>query len=712
MMHTTDPRGLKDEAIEAAARGWHVFPVPPGSKKSHKSEEYSGGRKWGATADPSEIARDFAHWPEANLGIKCGPDSGLFVIEADTMEGHGVDGVGNLRALIDHHGGLPHTIEAESPSGSWHIYFRWPEGVDVRNSASLVAPGVDVRGNGGMMVAPPSVKPGVGTYRWVNPPGLFDLADCPDWLLARCLKPEREREPRHDAGDPANAWCDAVLRGELTTLLSARTGDRNATLNRCAFRIGQAIDAGGLDLGDVTARLTGAAQAIGLDHAEIGPTIDSGLKAGMAEPRQPQERSDRGAATDDTRASGGDTPPPMFRPTPYVWRDPATIPPRQFLFGKHLIRQFVSMTVAPGALGKSSNMTVETLAMLTGRALLGDAPPEPLRVWSWNGEDPRDELDRRFQAACKHYGITALDIDDRYMSDSGRDVPIKLASMGKDGVKVATPTADALIEAIRANRIDVLVIDPFVTSHDVIENDTGGINAVVAEWRRIADVTGCAIELVHHTNKAASIDTDSAGIYGSRGAGALIDGVRSARYLARMTQPEADRFGIGPDERRSYFRVEDGKANLAPPEKAAWRKMIGVALDNGAGLYSAGDIVGVCTAWTPPDAFDGMTLRDLQQVQQAIDAADEPPRESEKADDWGGYIVADVLALDVGRGLKKADRTPAQNIARAKVRALLSGWTKSGALTIETIPDGRRGGEVKVLATGDPVTEADLRGAA
>ena len=401
-------------------------------------------------------------------------------------------------------------------------------------------------------------------------------------------------------------------------------------------------------------------------------------------------------------------PPATIRPTPYAWRDPETIPPRQWLYGRHLIRSFVSLTVAPGALGKSSLVTVETLAMLTGRDLLGERPPHPLRVWSWNGEDPRDELDRRFQAACAHYDIGAEDIGNRFMSDSGRDVPIKLASMGRGGVQVATPTVDALVAAIRDNAIDVLIVDPFVTSHDVIENDTNGINAVVATWRRIADATGCAIELVHHVNKAGSIDTDASGIYASRGAGALIDGVRSARYLARMTQPEAERFGI--EDRRSYFRVEDGKANLAPADKAAWRRMIGVPLHNGGAHWPDGDVIGVCTPWTPPGAFDGMTLRDLQAVQQALDACPEAPKANEQAGDWGGYVVADALGLDVGRGLKQSDRNPPQNMARAKVRALLRGWIGSSALVVREQHSPRDGRQVSVLASGDPVTGAALRG--
>jgi putative DNA primase/helicase len=198
-MKDTGLATVADAAQEYAARGWHVFPVPPGTKESHKSAKYSGSRAWGATTRPDEIARDWARWPEANVGIVCGPKSGVLVIEADTADGHGVDGIGNLAELIRLNGELPDTIEAESPSGSRHIYFKWPEGEKILNSTSQVAPGVDVRGDGGMVVGVPSVK-GDASYRWLNPPGFFELSDCPEWLLARCRKPEPRPEFKIDLG--------------------------------------------------------------------------------------------------------------------------------------------------------------------------------------------------------------------------------------------------------------------------------------------------------------------------------------------------------------------------------------------------------------------------------------------------------------------------------------------------------------------------------
>lgn len=200
--HTFDSPCLSS-ALQYAARGWHVFPAPPGSKKSYVAGKFGNGSRWSATSDPVEIRRHWKRWPNANVGIACGAASGLLVIECDTPEGHAVDGVANMHRLIADHGPLPDTIEALSPSGSWHIYFRYPEtAAPIRNSTSLVAAGVDVRGEGGMVIGVPSIKPGMADpYRWKNPPGLFELAECPAWLLQLCTGTQtpHEAEPRFHA---------------------------------------------------------------------------------------------------------------------------------------------------------------------------------------------------------------------------------------------------------------------------------------------------------------------------------------------------------------------------------------------------------------------------------------------------------------------------------------------------------------------------------
>jgi RecA-family ATPase len=169
--------------------------------------------------------------------------------------------------------------------------------------------------------------------------------------------------------------------------------------------------------------------------------------------------------------------------TPFVWRDPSTIPTREWLYAHFLIRRQISLTVAPGGTGKSSLVAVESLAQVIGRPLLHDAPYGQLRVWIWNGEDPTDELERRIAAACLYYEITEEDISGRLFVDSGRGTEICIARMERNGVVIAEPVFDALVETIRKNRIDVVKIDPFVSCHHGNFKDGQWTAEAIAERR-------------------------------------------------------------------------------------------------------------------------------------------------------------------------------------------------------------------------------------
>ncbi|MHC2661685.1 bifunctional DNA primase/polymerase [Bradyrhizobium diazoefficiens] len=189
-----------DAAQEYARFGWTVFPgdlTDPKHKKSHKAGRFSrSGKRWGATRDSKQIARDFKKWPDV-VCIPCGVDNNVFVLDADTKAGgHEFDGIGNLQALIDANGPLD-TRMAQSPSGSLHYYFEYPEHGSVRDKTNIV-PGVDIRGEGGHVVAPPSLKPGGGEYKWLNRKG---IARAPQWLLDLVL--DKEDDGARSPGDPS-----------------------------------------------------------------------------------------------------------------------------------------------------------------------------------------------------------------------------------------------------------------------------------------------------------------------------------------------------------------------------------------------------------------------------------------------------------------------------------------------------------------------------
>lgn len=347
---------------------------------------------------------------------------------------------------------------------------------------------------------------------------------------------------------------------------------------------------------------------------------------------------------------------PARVPTPFIWQDPATLPRRPRLYGLHLYRRQISVTVAPSGLGKSSNSIVEGLAMASGRDLLNEWTAANLKVWIYNLEDPRDELQLRITAAMQHHGIHPEEIDGRLYVDTGRERELCTAVASREGVLIVQPVMEALAEEIAFRKIDVLVIDPFVSSHQAGENDNNAIDRIAKEWARLADRCNCTIELVHHTRKTNGAEATTED---GRGSSALLAAARSGRVLNRITNDEREAAGIPADDLRTYFAVTRDKANLAPAGKRQWRRMEGVELANG-------ESVGVAEVWEWPDTFDGFTGRDLLAVQNAIEG--KHPRYSDQAgDDWAGVIVAEVLGLDASKD-------------KRRVKKMIADWLKSGAL--------------------------------
>ena len=291
-----------DAALHYAARGLAVFPVPPDAKKSFKCAARNDGRAWGATRNAEEIRGDFARWPDARIGIPTGADNGIVVVETDTVAGHGVDGTAALARLESEHGALPDTLRAISPSGSIHRYFRHPgAGIKIKNSASEIGTGIDVRGDGGMVVAPPSVTPGIGAYRWL---GRNPIAAMPGWLIELTREKPRaaptiSQRAIAAIGRPTNGsastYGEAAIEYEITALAQALPGSRNDTLNRAAFSLFQLVGGGEIQEGEVLDRLIEASTVNGLVADDGLPsvmaTIESGRRAGLQHPRSRSGRS-------------------------------------------------------------------------------------------------------------------------------------------------------------------------------------------------------------------------------------------------------------------------------------------------------------------------------------------------------------------------------------------------------------------------------------
>jgi len=215
-----NPDPVIDAALEYAARGWRVLPIGPG-KKSPPMDAWQHA----ATTDPATIT---AWWTGLyrgyGIGIATGEASGLFVLDVDTDGGkRGDESLADLEAT---YGRLPDTREVLTGSGGRHLYFRWPDGVDIRNDQSgRLGLGLDIRGEGGQVLAPPTVHPNGRVYAHeLSSPD--DLADPPAWLVELLTKPNakqprRAKAPRLGGDLPGDIYATQVTWPDLLNELGA-----------------------------------------------------------------------------------------------------------------------------------------------------------------------------------------------------------------------------------------------------------------------------------------------------------------------------------------------------------------------------------------------------------------------------------------------------------------------------------------------------------
>lgn len=708
----TDPHEVAMNYI--TVNQWPVFPCrakeeyhpETGEVMTPKSPYTSKGFR-SASKFPRIIDRWWGDHPDAMIGIPTGAATDVWVLDVDV--GDGKPGEENLAALVEQHGPLPETREARTASGGRHIYFKHNPGVRNRGALSL---GLDVRGDGGYVIAPGSALADGRRYEWIND---VEPAPAPQWLLDLVVRqPANENVPTTHTTYSGNnsAYVDKAIDSELSTLASTPQGARNNALNDAAFSLGTLVGAGALQRSEAESALESVAMQWPKPSLSKG-TIKRGLDAGQLHPRQIPEPTNQdddldrwmphkllARLRDKAEAVDGGSIAPQPEPvavvdnelpvtaTPFKWIDPSTLPRREFVYGTHLIRKYVSVTVSPGGIGKTSLTIAEALAMVTGRALLGVKPPRKLNVWLFNAEDPRDEMDRRIMAAAIRHKIKPDQLDGLFL-DSGREQEIVVARDDKKGVVIQEPIVDAVIDQIVRNKIDVMVIDPFVSTHAVSENDNGAIDRVAKLWSYIADVTNCAIEVVHHVRKSDGRDVT---VEDARGAVSLLAAARSARVLNRMTDDQANAANVPVKDRYSYFSVTRGKANLsAMSGDMEWRHLESVPLGNGAGLSKPQDHAGVVTEWQWPtkEAIAEAVPADAKKL-ALIKLANQDYRENPQSPDWAGYVVAAAMGLDVevGRGM-----TP----EKKRVKSTLDAWVDAGVLEVVEEEDIKKGRPVKYI---------------
>ncbi|QKZ24992.1 bifunctional DNA primase/polymerase [Streptomyces chartreusis] len=280
-------------ALDAAERGWYVFPLRPGDKLpalhgetscTHTGDCAGGHAKWEqrATRDPERIRTTWWHTPY-NVGIATGP-SNLLVVDLDMPKHKGSsdapDGAATFRALCERAGHpVPDTYRVRTASGGTHLYFTTPHRLRLTNTARTIGELVDTRGWGGYVVAAGSVTP-AGGYE-----ALCDsvAAPLPLWLQSRLQPaPRPSQGPSVAVAGQSRRYADVALANEARNVAAAQPGEREGKLFRAARALGRFVAWGDLPRHVVEQALQEGGESAGLSAAECRSTLRSALNWSIA----------------------------------------------------------------------------------------------------------------------------------------------------------------------------------------------------------------------------------------------------------------------------------------------------------------------------------------------------------------------------------------------------------------------------------------------
>lgn len=504
---------LKKAALWYAERNWYVFPVLPNAKLPLTPNGYKD-----ASIDPQQIDEWWSKWPDANIGLAC-DKSGVVALDGDPS--HYDDA---SAALIDD---LLHdypTARQSTPSRGVHLIYMAPFEVKVSNSPGNLPPGIDVRANGYILLAPSSVvyrgedaikkrmeDGATGYYRWLGRPDEDVPQPLPDLVLGM-LKPKvAERHAAPVVPIPINGnhgqterYAAAALEKELDTLARAVEGGRNEQLNKSAFSLGQLVAGGALDEAEVVDKLETVAMAIGLGEKEIEKTIESGLRGGAKDPRGiPKEpelkwavagNEPKAESTDD-----GDPEPELLWKLRSLQDAYQPRPPVKYLIDGLL--PCPSLDIVYGGPGSLKSMMLADMAVCVAA---GSPWLEPFAFGKSGVTIPTTQApvlwidfdngvrrtDERFDAFGK-------------ARDLPSDIPLHYVSMPTPWLDASDPQmVTQLADLIRIIGAKMVVVDNLGLITGGVEENSAKMAQVMGNLRWLCEMTESAVVIVHHQRKS------------------------------------------------------------------------------------------------------------------------------------------------------------------------------------------------------------------
>lgn len=473
-MNAPRPSEAGHAALSYARRGWPVFPVHgitvEGRCTCRVGADCSDAGKHprtmnglsDATTDTATIAAWWQRWPDSNIGLRT---DHLVVLDIDPDKG-GAESLDDL--IADWGRGWTETVTSLTGGGGQHLVYRAPGGMTIRNSASKIAPGIDIRAAGGYVVAPPSWHHSGNQYTWEvgYGPDDRDPADLPDWLLG--LLSERGKTDR----------LRVVVAGDEVlpkVILQAR--------NVALTTIAGVMRRRGLSEPAILAAL------LATNDERCSPPL------GETEVRKIANSIAKYAPADVPFGTAGE---PGTEPT-----DPDTLASRHTLHWakeawepEEPIKEIVSgllnagtvaALVAGGGVGKTYLSIDLAMHIVLGREWLG-FPVMQGRALFIDEESGIRRMKKRLREASR-------------AQDAPDDVPIAFTSL--EGFDLRNPQhIEAVNWAVETSKADIVFIDALI---DIIpgadENSSSDIQPVMQTLRQIAERHQVAIVVLHHTNK-------------------------------------------------------------------------------------------------------------------------------------------------------------------------------------------------------------------
>ena len=518
---------LKEQALKYAAGGWRVFPC-----KISKGPLVNDWPNAASTA-PETIRAWWAKWPGASIGCPAGALRGAWVLDVDLP-----DGPGSLAALQAEHGPLPATLEQRTGGGGRQLFFQWSEAREVRNSVNKLAPGLDVRGEGGYVILPPSGHPSGGAYAWTS--NGAPLAEAPGWLLDMVAPLPTVAQAAKPASLPARMhgttpYGRKALEAEAANVVGTLPGGRNQALNESAFALGQLVAGGELDRQEAESALIGAALAAGLPEQEARKTIASGLPAGEKEPRSAPKQ----------QAGGVNPEPPQGKPTTgglaLICAADVEPEPVNWIWPGHVSAGVVHVVDGVPGVGKSMFSCYLAGVITTGTAWPDGTRAEIGNVIMVNLED---DLARTLRPRL---GEAGADLGRVFMFDDAGDGFTLPADL------------DRLESAIVKHTAKLAIIDPLMAVLDGKVNSyrDQDVRRVLAALKALCGRTGCAVVLVRHLTKASG----GPAIHRGGGSIGIIGAARVGLLLA--TDPK-------DDSRRILATVKNNLGPFDPKKSTSW----------------------------------------------------------------------------------------------------------------------------------------------